>query len=170
MDHQSFCALTGLIPLNLLPLGLCTQCETTPLAFLIFSFADGCAMLCCAQQLSSVQLFATPWTVTRKASLSMGFSRQEYWRGLSCPPPGNPPDPGIKPRAPTLQVDSLPSEPPGKPLQMAHHWNPQISQFYLSCASINRKREKEIFCWLCISGEKLILVKNKNLQLIQLLK
>ena len=43
------------------------------------------------------------------------------------PPPGNPPDPGIKPRTPTLQVDFLPSEPPGKPLQMAHHWNPQIS-------------------------------------------
>ena len=45
----------------------------------------------------------------------MGFSRQEYWSGLPCPPPGDLPYPEIKPRFPTLQVDSLPSEPPGKP-------------------------------------------------------
>ena len=45
-----------------------------------------------------------------------GFSRQEYWSGLPCPPPGDPLNPGIEPRYPTLQADSLPSEPPGKPL------------------------------------------------------
>ena len=45
----------------------------------------------------------------------MGFSRQEYWSGLPCPPPGDLPNPGIKPRSPRLQADSLPSEPPGKP-------------------------------------------------------
>ena len=44
-----------------------------------------------------------------------GFSRQEYWSGLPCPPPGHLADPGIKPRFPTSQVDSLPSEPPGQP-------------------------------------------------------
>ena len=44
-----------------------------------------------------------------------GFSRQEYWNGLHCPPPGDLPNPGIKPRSPALQVDSLPSEPPEKP-------------------------------------------------------
>ena len=43
-----------------------------------------------------------------------GFSRPEYWSGLPCPPPGNLPDPGIKPRSPTLQADSLPAESPGK--------------------------------------------------------
>ena len=43
------------------------------------------------------------------------FSRQEYWSGLPCPPPGDLLNPGIEPRSPTLQVDSLPSEPPGKP-------------------------------------------------------
>ena len=43
------------------------------------------------------------------------FSRQGYWNGLSCPPPADLPNPGIEPRSPTLQVDSLPSEPPGKP-------------------------------------------------------
>ena len=54
-------------------------------------------------------------TVAHQALLSMGFSRQEYWSGLSCPPPGDLPNPGIEPRSPALQVDSLPSEPPGKP-------------------------------------------------------
>ena len=44
-----------------------------------------------------------------------GFSRQEYWNGLPCPPPGDLPNPGTEPRSPALQADSLPSEPPGKP-------------------------------------------------------
>ena len=57
----------------------------------------------------------TPWTIARQAPLSVGFSRQEYWSGLLHPPPGDHPDPGIKPRSPTVQVDSLPSKPPGKP-------------------------------------------------------
>jgi len=43
------------------------------------------------------------------------FSWQEYQSGLPCPPSGDLPNPGIKPRSPTLQVDSVPSEPPGKP-------------------------------------------------------
>ena len=59
--------------------------------------------------------FATPWTIARQVSLCMGFSKQEYWRGLPFPSPGDLPNPGIKPRSSTLQVDSLPSEPPGKP-------------------------------------------------------
>ena len=45
-----------------------------------------------------------------------GFSRQEYWSRLPCPSPGDLPNPGIEPRSPTLQADSLPSEPPGKPM------------------------------------------------------
>ena len=43
------------------------------------------------------------------------FSRQEYWAGLPCPPTGDLPKPGVEPRSPALQADSLPSEPPGKP-------------------------------------------------------
>ena len=66
--------------------------------------------------LSRVRLFATPWTVVYQAPQSMGFSRQEYWSGVSFPSPGDLPDPGIKPRSPALQADALPSEPPGKPL------------------------------------------------------
>ena len=64
--------------------------------------------------LSRICLFATPWTVACQASLSMGFSRQDYWSGLSFPPPGDLPDPGIEPMSPVSpasQADSLPSEP-----------------------------------------------------------
>ena len=61
-------------------------------------------------ELSCVQLFATPWTVARQAPLFMGFSRQEYWSGLSFPSPGYLPNPGIKPASPALQADSLPTE------------------------------------------------------------
>ena len=60
----------------------------------------------------------TLWNPTdssvHQAPLSMGLSRPEYWSGLPCPPPGDLPNPGIEPRSPALQADSLPSEPPGK--------------------------------------------------------
>ena len=52
--------------------------------------------------LSCVWLFVTPWTVACQAPLSMGFSRQEYWSGLPCPPPGDLPYPGIEPMSPAL--------------------------------------------------------------------
>ena len=58
-----------------------------------------------------VQLFVILWTVAQQAPLSMGFSRQEYWSGLTCPPPGHIPDPEIEPASPAsfvLQVDSFP--------------------------------------------------------------
>ena len=47
--------------------------------------------------LSCVLLFVTLWTAAHQAPLSMGFSRQEYWSGLPCPPPGDLPNPGIEP-------------------------------------------------------------------------
>ena len=68
------------------------------------------------KSLSRLQLFATPWTIANQAPLSMGFSRQVYWSGLPLPSLGNLPDPGIEPRSPTLQTDTLLSEPPGKPM------------------------------------------------------
>ena len=52
-----------------------------------------------------VRLLVTLWTVVCWAPLSKGFSRQEYWRGLPCPPPGDLPDPGIKPESPVLAGD-----------------------------------------------------------------
>ena len=66
------------------------------------------------KSLSRVRLFAIPWTVAYHAPPSVEFSRQEYWSGLPFPSPGDLPNPGIEPRSPALQADTLPSEPPGK--------------------------------------------------------
>ena len=63
-----------------------------------------------------VWLFTIPWTVAHQVPLSVEFSREEYWSRLPFPSPGDLPDPGIKPRSPALQADSLPSEPLEKPL------------------------------------------------------
>ena len=58
----------------------------------------------------SCPTLAISWTVAHQAPLSMGFSRQEYWSGLPFPSPGDLLDPGIKPRSPAVQADSLPTE------------------------------------------------------------
>ena len=55
------------------------------------------------------------WTIALQVPLSMDFSRQEYWNGLLFPSPGDLPNPRIEPGSPTLQADSLPSKPSGKP-------------------------------------------------------
>ena len=56
----------------------------------------------------------------------MEFSRQEYWTGLLFSSPGDLPYPGIEPVSPTLQADSLPSEPPGKPMKVVKRINSKI--------------------------------------------
>ena len=58
----------------------------------------------------SCPTLATSWTVAHQAPLSMGFSRQEYRSGLPFPSPGDLPNPGIEPKSPALQADSLPTE------------------------------------------------------------
>ena len=70
------------------------------------------------QSLSYVQLFVTPWTVARQAPLSLEFSWQEYWSGLSFPSPGDLLGSGMEPGSPALQADSLPSELPRKSKEM----------------------------------------------------
>ena len=60
----------------------------------------------------SCPTLATPWTIAFQAPLSIGFSRQEYWSGLPFPSPGDLPDPGIEPRSPVWQANSLPTELP----------------------------------------------------------
>ena len=76
-----------------------------------------CLGVCSVASVMS-RLFAALWTVALQAPLSMEFSRQEYWSGLPFPTPGDLPDPGIEPvspMSPALQVDSFPTEQPGKP-------------------------------------------------------
>ena len=70
------------------------------------------AMLCL--WLSHVRLFVTPWTAALQAPLSMGILQARILEWVAMPSPGDLPNPGIKPRSPALQADSLPSESPGK--------------------------------------------------------
>ena len=68
---------------------------------------------------SRVWLFVVLWTIAHQGSLSVGFSRQDYWSRLPFPSPGDLPKPGIKPVSPAfpaLQVDFFTAEPPGKPV------------------------------------------------------
>ena len=69
-----------------------------------------------------------PWTVAHQAPLSMEFSREEYQNGLPFPSPGDLLYPGIEPKSPTLQADSLPSEPPEA---LKPHITILISQMYI---------------------------------------
>ena len=70
---------------------------------------------CVLSHFSHVQLFVTLWTVASQALQSMGFSRQEYWSGLPCPSPGDLPDSGTEPAAPTLADRFFTTEPAGEP-------------------------------------------------------
>ena len=67
-------------------------------------------MCCVVLRRCWVQLSVTPGTAALQAPPSMGVSRQEYWRGLPCPPPGDLQNPGVELRSPTLQADSLPNK------------------------------------------------------------
>ena len=94
----------------------------------------GC--VCCsvakvkAKSLSRVRL-CDPMDVAYQAPWSMGFSRQEYWSGLPFPSPGDLSNSGIEPRSPTLQADSLPSEPSGKSYQFVQVDRKLISRLQL---------------------------------------
>ena len=75
--------------------------------------------VCVLSHFGRVQLIVSPWTAARRAPLSVGFSRQEYWNGLPCPPPGDLPNPRIKPVSLLSnlhwQAGALPLAPPEKP-------------------------------------------------------
>ena len=72
---------------------MCTKPPYIKYLYPIYRSNYSCPALCCAQSCLTV----TPQAVAHKAPLSVGFSRQEYWSGLPCPPPGDLPDPGIEP-------------------------------------------------------------------------
>ena len=89
-------------------------------------------LLCCVQLLQLCLTLWDLWTVAGQAPLSMGFSRQENWSGLPCPPPVDLPNPGIKPislATPVFQAGSLTTEPPWKAhslvYQYTNAWNYQ---------------------------------------------
>ena len=86
------------------------ECLPLPNVVLAIIWEMCCAVLCCSVVSDSLQPHglqpSSPW----------GFFRQEYWNGLPFPPSGDLPNPGIEPRSPALQADSLPSELPRKPI------------------------------------------------------
>ena len=85
---------------------------------LIMCLMTSCYHVCMLSHFSHVQLFVIPWTIVHQAPLSMGFSKQEHWSGLPCPPPGDLPGPWIEPMSPAspaLQADSLPLRHQGSP-------------------------------------------------------
>ena len=92
-----------------------------------------CVLVACAYWVNRVQLFVTPGTVARQAPLSKGILQARILEWVPCLPPEDLLNPGIEPRSPTFQADSLPSGPPGKPLTIGFG-NPEIS--IASCALI----------------------------------
>ena len=83
--------------------------QARTLEWVAISFSNAWKWKVKMKSLSRVRLFATPWTGVCQASLSMEFSRQEYWNGLPCPSPADFLDPGIKLGSPVLQAESLPT-------------------------------------------------------------
>ena len=110
--------------------------------------------------LSRVRFFMIPWIVPARLLCPWGFSRQEYWSGLSCPPPGDLSDPGIEPRSLSLQADSLPLEPPEKPTLVTCYYAISYYIFYMFNFPLNYKllRGDSIYCsFLSYSSLKVIM-------------
>jgi len=95
-------------------------------SFETFCWSVYVCMLAHAVAQSCPSLLYSPWTIACKSPLSMGLSQQEYWSGLTFPPPGDLPDPGIEPTSPAVLHCQwvLYHEPPGKP-----HWSVYRMQF-----------------------------------------
>ena len=85
--------------------------------------------VCACSVASFMSDSATLWNIACQTPLSMGFSRQEYWSELPCLPPGHLHDPGIEPISPSLQVDSLPTKTPEKPLIWRYLQRTLLKQF-----------------------------------------
>ena len=99
------------------------------------------------QSLSHAQLFVISWTIAHWAPLSMEFSRQEYWSGLPCCSPRDHSNPGIKPRFPAWQVDSLSFELPGIPFSVLFHF---------CCNILHTSRPTEV---QVVDKSKLVMIK-----------
>ena len=147
--------------------------------------------VCCAQPLSHVRLLVTPWTVTRQAPLPLEFSRQEYRSVLPFPAPGDFPTTRMEPGSPALQVVSLPTEPPGKPLycynylkkqlfqlvRAEYSWNQQIRFLFLEKWFGHEQPRKflwisaQLLCLCCChlleSGEKMLHIQCKLFYLLE---
>ena len=126
------------------------------------------ACMCVISHFSRIWLFATLWTVAHQASLSIGFSRQDYWSGLLCSPPGNLPNPGIEPSSltsPAWQTALLLLVPPqfSSVQSLSHVWlfvTPWITAHQASLAiTISRSSLKLISIESVMPSSHLILCR-----------
>ena len=111
---------------------------------------------------------AAPWAVARRAPLSMGFSRQEHWCGLPCPPSGDLPDPGIEPAFLYLlrwQVGSLPLASPGKPWERLNGRQILYSSTNMWYLELSNSQRQEVQWWLpgAKSGQSFSFISWKEL-------
>ena len=118
------CPVRGILqPTCLLRKGVCFTPRTSSATsrqegFCVRACVRAWVCACMLSLLSRVRLFATSWTVARQAPLFMGFSRQECWSGLPCPPPEDLLTQGLnwhRIMSPASQAGSLPPVPSGKP-------------------------------------------------------
>ena len=95
-----------------------------------------CVCMCTLSHFSRIQLFATLWTAAHQASLSIRFSRQEYWSGFPCPPLEDLPDPGNEPVSPALQADSLLLSNGGSPSNHYIYSKKKLQKWYIHALQI----------------------------------
>ena len=116
---------------------------------------------------SHVWLFVTPWTVAHQAPLSMGFSRQEYWSGLPCPPAGDLPDSGIEPatlKSPTLAggfftTSTIWEACEGK--KQESRWGPK--SYRCRCSKRDRWEKDGVICWKkCVVRRHFLMLEKRN--------
>ena len=114
--------------------------------------------------ISWVRLSATLWTITHQAPLLMGIlPRQEYWSELPSPPPGDLLNPGIKSWSPTLQTDSLPSDPQGSPRILgwvAYSFSRDLPDPGIEPSNWGLLHCRRILCQLSYQGTHLPLIKS----------
>ena len=111
-----------------------------------YRYGLGVCVCVCAPAAQSCLTLCDPVDCSCQAPLSIGFSRQEHWSGVPFPSPGDLPNPGIEPRSPALQADSLPSEPPEMlwihgPTEMIHSLMKYLLKAYYIqgiCVNINK--------------------------------
>ena len=123
----------------------------------------------CAQLLQLCPALCDPMDCSLPGSLSLGILQARILEWLPCPPPGNLPDSGIEPVSLALQADSLPTEPPGKPIMECINVNFLVLIMYCSYARGNHWRKQGqgytgSFCTflLATSCKSIIISKNSN--------
>ena len=128
---------------------------------------------CMLSHFRRVWLFVAPWTVAHQAPLSMGFSRQEYWSGWPCPPPGDLLNPGIEPKSYVSCIDRWVLYhllPPGKPHMYIHthtHVYTHVCKGTNTYAYLFLNGSDITLCICFVSTEKCILESIPNLKLDQ---